>query len=238
MPVPTFTVTCTKNVLIARGIYEFTLTKPSGFSFEPGQYVLFDVPLLENPSDIQTRAFSIASTPDETELLFLAKLIPGGRMSRFVEQSLAVGTEVVIKGPFGRFVLDRSTDKDYLFVATSSGLAPFRSQILSALGAGDRRDMHLIFGVRSEEDLFWTDFFEKLAHAHPNLHFHPALSAGSPHWKGHRGRVQAVIPQIVTEFPLVSLYACGNPAMTKDVKALALEKWGMSKQDVHVEGYI
>ncbi|TSC58495.1 MAG: CDP-4-dehydro-6-deoxyglucose reductase [Candidatus Peregrinibacteria bacterium Greene0416_19] len=238
MPVPTYTVTCTKNVLIVRDVYEFALSKPPGFIFEPGQYVLFDVPLVGDPADIQPRAFSLAALPEEPDLLFIAKLVPGGRMSRFVAESLSAGTTILMKGPMGRFVLDRTTDNRLLFVATGTGIAPFRPQILALLAADPLRRIDLIFGVRTEQDLFWMDMFRDLERKHPNVHFHPTLSAGSSSWGGHRGRVQAVIPQIVTDFSRLSLYACGNPEMTKGVKHLALTQWGMGKEDVHVEGYI
>lgn len=238
MPLARSAAACTRTATIARDVVEFALAKPAGFAFQAGQYVLFDVPLVEHPADVQPRAFSIASAPFEEELLFLAKLIPGGRASRFIAEALSVGTEISMQGPLGRFVLDRATEKNYVFVATSSGLAPFRPMILAALQAGDRRGMDLIFGVRGEEDLFWMDTFERLARKHPNLRVHPVLSAPSSGWKGMRGRVQPAIPEIVTDFSQVSLYACGNPGMTAEVKKLALERWGMAKQDVHVEGYV
>jgi ferredoxin-NADP reductase len=40
------------------------------------------------------------------------------------------------------------------------------------------------------------------------------------------------------DFSGKSLYVCGNPDMTTDVKKLALTEWGMDKKDLHVEGYI
>src|SRR5687768_9109491 len=101
MPVITYTVGCLRNDVIADGVYEFELEKPAGFSFKPGQFVLFDVALVEKPDDIQTRAFSIASAPSEDTLLFVAKMIPGGRASRWIEELLRRGSVVSMKGPFG-----------------------------------------------------------------------------------------------------------------------------------------
>src|SRR5258708_6340459 len=130
MTLTTYTSVCTAKTLLARGVYEFRLTKPMGFTFKPGQFILFNVPLIVNPADVQTRAFSIASTPEESELLFVAKIIPGGRASRWIEEVMTVGTEVTFTGPFGNFVLDSTSEKDYLFLATGTGNAPFRSMIL------------------------------------------------------------------------------------------------------------
>lgn len=238
MPVITYTVACTSNKVIARDVYEFTLEKPAGFTFKPGQFVLFDVAHVDNPADVQTRAFSIASSPDERELLFIAKMVPGGRASRWIAEQLTVGSSVSMKGPFGNFLLRSDSPNEYLFIATSTGMAPFRSQIVDALAKGDTRRMDVIFGAKCEEDIFWMAEMEALAQKNPNVFMHLALSEPSPSWTGHRGWVQALAPRIVKDFSQKSLYVCGNPAMTKDVKALALGAWGMDKKCVHVEGYI
>ncbi len=238
MPVISYSITCTRKIILAPEVYEFAFTKPEGFTFKPGQFVLFDVPLIDNPSDVQTRAFSLASTPGEAELLYVIKLVKGGRASRWFDECVEVGTTVTIKGPFGNFLLDAEEGIGPLFLATGTGLAPFRSQIVDALQRSDSRRMDLIFGVKREEDLFWVKEFEELAQRYPSFFLHISLTDGSPAWTGHRGRVQAVAPGIVREFVERSVYACGNPNMTKEVKKLALEQWGVDKKLIHVEGYI
>ena len=238
MAVPTFTVVCTKKRVIARDVYEIAMTKPADFTFKPGQFVLFDVPLVDNPADVQTRAFSIASTPSESELLFAIKLVPGGRASRWVKEMVEEGSEIVIKGPFGNFLLDPAPDRSLLFIATGTGIAPFRAQIVDALQRGDTRRMDVIFGVRSEEDVFWVEEMESLAQKYPNLFLHVTLSAPAGEWTGHRGRVQALAGQVVKEFANTLVYACGNPDMTKDIKNLAMTEWGLDRKAVHIEGYI
>lgn len=238
MPVPSFHVSCLRNNRIANGVYEFVLEKPEGFAFKGGQFVLFDVALIDDPANIQTRAFSIASAPSEKELIFVAKMKEGGRASRWIEEVLKPGTVVRMQGPFGNFKLDTETDKEYLFIATSTGNAPFRSQMLEALERGDTRRMDLIMGVRAEEDLFWKEEFQAIAQKHENVFVHFALSGAGEGWTGHRGRVQTLVPLIVSDFSRKSVYVCGSPDMTKELKQICLEQWGMEKKDLHVEGYI
>lgn len=238
MPVPSYQLRCTKNERIARGIYEFAFEKPQTLLFKGGQFVLFDVGLVDNPSDIQTRAFSIASSPSEKELLFVAKMKEGGRASRWIEEVLQPGMEVRTQGPFGNFTLDQTTDKEYLFIGTSTGIAPFRSQMLDALSRGDTRRMDVIYGVRGEEDFFWVEEFSKIAQEYENVLVHFALTQPSAEWKGHKGRVQTLVPLIVNDFSKKSVYVCGSPDMTKELKQICMEQWGMEKKDLHVEGYI
>lgn len=238
MPVPSFTTACLSNRVIARDIYEFTLKKPEGFSFKAGQFVLFDVPLLDDPANIQTRAFSIASAPHEEDLLFVAKMKEGGRASRWIAESLKEGNSVRLQGPFGMFTLKPENAKDYLFIATSTGVAPFRAHIIDSLHRGEARTMDLLYCVRNEEDLFWHKEFSELTQRHPQFSLHTTLSAGSDSWKGHRGRVQTVTKEAVPDAAVRQVYICGSPAMTMDMKKMCLEEFKMDRKDVHVEGYI
>lgn len=228
MPTPKYIVRCLRNREIARGTWEFALEKPEGFFFKPGQFVLFDVALIDNPADIQTRAFSIASSPKESELLFVAKMKDGGRASRWIAEVLREGTQVALQGPFGNFTM-RETDRPILFVATSTGIAPFRSMIKEGIG----RPIEIVFGIRGEEDIFWLDELGV-----PREHIHMTISQPSENWKGSRGRVQTLIPAVVPNLALHDVYVCGNPDMTKELKKLCLETWGVPKAQLHVEGYI
>ncbi len=239
MPVPSYHTTCTRKELITRDVYELSFTKPEGFTFIPGKFVLFDIPLIENEKDIQTRALSIASRPDEEELLFLVKLVPGGRLSRWIVEVLKEGTEVRIQGPFGNFLVDRKTMKEYLFLATGTGLAPFLPQIEQILKEGDTRTIDLIFGVRSPEDLFWIDRFTALEATYPHFHFHIALSdkekTDHPHFCG---RIQELLHAKQWELSQKNVYVCGSPGMIKDIKELCLTSWNVPKADLHFEAYI
>ncbi|PIQ76628.1 hypothetical protein COU78_04525 [Candidatus Peregrinibacteria bacterium CG10_big_fil_rev_8_21_14_0_10_49_24] len=238
MPTPEYHITCIKNVLIAKDVYEIHCEKPEGFLYEAGQFILFDVPLPENPQDIQTRAYSIASAPHEENLLFVVKLLAGGRASRWIQESLTAGDTVRMQGPFGRFLLDTETENDYVFICTSTGIAPFRSQVLTALKNGDGRRMDIFFGNRQEEDLFWTDEFEALKTAHPNVGFHTILSKPQASWGGHTGYVQDFVQREVQDLKEKHIYVCGNPTMAEEVKQLCLEQWHIPKEHLHVEGFI
>lgn len=252
MSTPSYYIRCTRKRIVAPGVYELAFTRPEGFTFKPGQFVLFDVPLMEKPEDVQTRALSIASLNSENELLFVVKLKPGGRVSRWIDERLQArdasrdtrdasrgekGTEARMQGPFGLFTL-RDTPRDIVFIATGAGIAPFRSQALTAFQKEEKRSMHLFFGVRSEEHLFWHQEFEKLDEAHGNFHFSLCLSSPSEQWKGNRGRVQTFLPSLLREPEKFEVYICGAPEMVADVKKFVLDELKVPKGQVHAEGYI
>jgi CDP-4-dehydro-6-deoxyglucose reductase, E3 len=238
MPIPRHDIVCTEKELIAKDTYQLRFTRPENWTFKAGQFVLLDVPLLENPADIQTRAYSIGSEPGEQDILLAVKLKAGGRSSTWIERAVEVGTHATMQGPFGNFVLPAASHKPYLFLATGAGVAPFRAQIRELLRRDEQHAIDLVFGVRTEEELFWTEDFRELAKANPRFSLHVTLTRADDAGTGHKGRVQTLAPLIAPDVAERIVFACGNPDMTKEVKPLALEQWGVSKQDLHIEGFI
>lgn len=238
MPLPSFTVTCTHVELIAHNVYDIRFTKADGFTYRAGQYVMFDIPHPDNPQDIQARAYSIASAPHEPQIRFVIRLLPGGRMSRFIVEKLKVGMDLTMKGPLGIFTFKPEEQTPVLLIGTSTGIAPFRAMLADAIERRDTRPVDLVFGARHEEDLFWVQELQALVAQHPNARLHVALSQPQDAWTGLKGRVQAVIPQLIPNLAERRVYLCGNPAMVKEVKALCVGDWGLAKDKVHAEEYV
>ncbi|MCZ6459102.1 MAG: hypothetical protein O6766_07030 [Gammaproteobacteria bacterium] len=94
---------------------------------------------------------------------------------------LRAGDEVQITGPNGkRFLLPVDPQAhDYLFLATGTGIAPFRGMLLELLEAqagptSSRID--LIMGTPYTTDLLYDELFQQLAEKHANFHYHTAIS--------------------------------------------------------------
>ena len=121
-------------------------------AFVPGQFLSVTAKIGED--DI-TRAYSIVSPPDGNRFALCANLVQDGHLSPFLF-ALNPGDEIDFKGPYGAFILRRPVS-DSIFVATGTGIAPFRSMLLSHLGAHPDRRFTLIFGVRHERGLLYHD---------------------------------------------------------------------------------
>lgn len=233
-----FISTCTDKRLIGLDLYELRFSKSDDFTYQSGQFVLFDVPAVGASDDIQTRAYSIASHRDEKELLFLIKLKENGRASLWIRDVLAPGTDVRMQGPLGLFTISHDNENDSIFIATGTGLAPFRAMIPEVLDRAPMLRTTLFFAVRTEDDFFWhaeIDAWKRRG----NFSFFPIISAPTTSWSGLTGRVQEIVPRVMDQALVSSrFYVCGNPAMTKDVRKLAIEEWRVPKEQVHAEGYI
>lgn len=229
-------VECTRKEEVAKNIFEVAFQKPAEFSFHAGQFVLFDVPLVSDENDIQPRAYSIGSAPADDELLFGIKLVPNGRMSTYLVEKLEQGTKLRMQGPFGKFLLNRETTKDYVLMCTATGIAPFRSQLRTFLKEEQGRKIDLFFGLLNEQELFWEDELKEFAQQYDQFDYH--VCAMEPEGDMFKGFVQDQAKSVISDFSNKQIYLCGSPLMTKAVKEMAITEWGVPKEDVHMEGFI
>src|SRR6202158_5130360 len=169
---------------------EFQVSAVPRFGFVAGQWLSFKT----NKPDGEeiTRAYSIASPPGEDNRFALClNRVQDGFMSNFL-CDMKEGEEITCQGPFGDFIL-RPPLRDTVFIATGTGVAPFRSILHWLLADPVRhqdKTLWLLFGNRTEKDIYYHEEFLKLAAQHSNFRYLPTLSRGAPEWQGLRGYVQ------------------------------------------------
>lgn len=227
-----YTVTLQERTQLADNFaqYRFELTNPNSLTFLAGQYISLKV----NEKGIR-RSYSVVSTPEVTHSFeLLVEHIAGGMGSEFLQQ-LPIGGQAEVLGPLGMFVLNPA-DPEYVFVATGSGVAPFRSMILHLLQQEkSSKPITLYFGIRHANDLVWQQEFQELMSYFPNFKFHPTLSQGPKEWPLCRGRVTDCLS--IHDIPLeAGYYLCGGAPMIADVKAL-LQKRGIAEAQIHHEKF-
>ena len=126
-----------------------------------------------------------------------------------------------------------------MFIATGTGIAPFRSMLYWLLADPERhqeRGFWLLFGARCEQDIYYHDEFERLADEHSNFHFMPTLSRGAPEWTGLRGYVQEHVKEIVGTRADMHAYICGLDKMVKANREL-LRSLGWERTSIRYEKY-
>ena len=91
---------------------------------------------------------------------------------------LNVGDEVMLTGPVGkRFLLpENPADHDYLFIATGTGIAPFRSMLSELIKLGMPSKAALLMGTPYETDLLYDDIFTCWASEYEPFSYHTAIS--------------------------------------------------------------
>jgi len=215
---------------------EFEVPGVPRFGFVAGQWLSFKT----NKPDGEeiTRAYSIASPPGEDNRFALClNRVQDGFMSNFL-CDMKVEEEISSQGPFGDFIL-RPPLRDTLFIATGTGIAPFRSILHWLLADPVRhqdKQLWLLFGNRTEADIYYHQEFLDLAAGHANFHYLPTLSRGAPEWQGLRGYVQEHVPRIVTGRSDMHAYICGLDKMVKANREL-LKGLGWDRKSILYEKY-
>lgn len=213
--------------------YAFELIEPYEMTFEAGQYVSIKV------SDKgERRSYSICSAPNITHgFELLVDIEPGGIGSQFLT-NLEFGSEIEFLGPMGVFTLDKSgKENEVVFVATGSGVTPFRSMILDMLQEKhDTRPIILYWGLRHADQLFWQDEFVQLAETFENFNFTPILSRPPEDWPLSRGRVTDILSAKEINIQSAGYYLCGSAPMIQDTKSILLEK-GVPPEFIHFEKF-
>lgn len=182
------------------------------------------------------RAYSVASPPEARDRLnLIVKLVQGGVVTTWF-WTLKPGDRFKIHGPFGKFTLPEKIDFEPLFVATGTGIAPFRSMIHSLLSAGFKGRMSLLFGARFETMIPYNEEFLELARANPHFTYLPTVSRPSPGWKGASGYVQTQVGKLLSDPSAVRVYICGLNEMIQPVQAVCL-KAGLPKNRISYEKY-
>ncbi|MEM9881584.1 MAG: ferredoxin--NADP reductase [Planctomycetota bacterium] len=226
-------------------------------AFEPGQFATLGLP---DPSGDETsrpgrgprlvrRAYSIASPATQTDALdFYIVRVDDGRLTPSLWDVTPGDTLYLNPKIGGRFTLEGLPTGDaaptLVMVGTGTGLAPFRSMLLTygGLPQAERRwhKFVLLDGCRLARDLGYHDELSALAAADERFVYLPTVTREpvDSGWSGYHGRVNALLePTAFRDAAGVELdpaschvYLCGNPSMI-DQAEVDLEARGFVTRD-------
>ncbi len=180
------------------------------------------------------RAYSLANTPQEPELIFTIRIatpppgesgIPPGVASSFLF-TLKAGDRVTLSGPYGDFFI-KDTDLEMCFIGGGAGMAPLRAHIFhQLLTVKTRRKMTFWYGARSKKELFYDESFRELEKNYSNFKYVVALSSPDPEddWDGPTGYIhEAAYEGYLKDHPdptEIEFYLCGPPPMLLAVREM------------------
>jgi len=198
------------------------LLEPPEIRFKAGQFVSFEVPDAKTGRTV-TRPYSIASGPSSLHTIsLLLNLVRGGPGSTYLF-GLREGDTTTFSGPAGNFYLRDDPGRDLLFVATGTGIAPIRSMLLANLERPLPRPATLLWGLRSQEDVYYEDELVGLSRVQ-DMSAIITLSRPQPGWIGTTGRVTTLVQEQIHDVKRLAVYLCGNSAMIKEVTGLIRAK--------------
>jgi CDP-4-dehydro-6-deoxyglucose reductase len=215
---------------IAPAVRHFVFEADAPLQFEAGQFVSFTA---EIGGKKITRAYSLAAAPQGGSRFELClNRVERGHLSPKLF-ALRSGEGVEMRPPLGTFTL-RNVEKEAVFIATGTGIAPFRAMLQAHLAASP--GMTLLFGVRHESGILYREEFEELAARFPHFTFAPTLTRPEAGWRGRTGRVQAHLAEAIAGRRNPDFYICGLKQMVDEVRNI-LKGMGYDRKQIFSEKY-
>lgn len=194
-----------------------------GLRFLAGQYLE-----LIGPNGVR-RAYSMANADAAQGIELHIRRVVGGAMSEFLFERLQLEALLRIQAPRGSFHLGEVAGLHLTWLATGTGIAPFKA-MLEALAARPRAawpaSITLLWGNRQPAEHYWRPPPGELP-----LRFLPVCSRASG-WGGLEGHVQQHAPAQVDR-----VHACGAPAMIESSRAL-YQLRGLPNRHFHADAFV
>ncbi|ELZ31008.1 oxidoreductase FAD-binding domain-containing protein [Halogeometricum pallidum JCM 14848] len=165
----------------------------TSFDYVPGQYARISY------DDEEPRVYSIASSPNRDYVELCIRRVPGGELTPHLCTETKVGDSLFVRGPYGdELMLQEPSERDLVFIATGTGVAPFKSMINYVFEEGmdqydgEDRDVWLFLGSSWEDHLPYHEEFRQLDEERGNFHYVPTLSRENylTDWAGETDYVQ------------------------------------------------
>ncbi len=213
------------------------------FQFKPGQFITLDLPIHEKRR-LRLRSYSIANIPNKENILQLSiTKLEGGKGSSYLFDEVKEGHILSFKGPGGVFTLPKVLPEKLVFICTGTGIAPFRSMLLS-LREKAIRDIaiHLIFGTRYEDGILFREEMKSFQNDFDYFRYSVALSreeyiSKSTNPDVHKGYVHSIYQKEYADIHKnIKFLLCGWSGMVDEAVA-NLKKMGYEERDVYYELY-
>jgi ferredoxin-NADP reductase len=243
---PVYSLKLERRSEVAVRTLEFQFEKPPGMTFKAGQFM--DLTLIDPPetdAEGNTRGFSINSAPDDPELIFTTRL----RDTAFkrVLQTMPLGTQIRVEGPFGNLTLHNDTGRPAILLAGGIGITPFRSIARRAAHQKLSHRIFLFYSNRRPEDAPFLDELRGLARENPNFSFVPTMTqmgSSQSHWQGESGYIdhEMIVRHVnsgtSTETnPAQPIYYIAGPSRMVAALHTMLNKSGVDDDDIRTEDF-
>ncbi len=202
--------------------------------FLAGQYINLFVEI----GGVRTsRPYSISSTPNQTAFYDITiRRVAEGFVSTYLLDEVNVGDRFTSSAPTGLFHHNPLFHgNDLVFLAGGSGITPFMSMIREVTDCNLKRNIHLIYGNFSEQDIVFNDELSDRESHHDNLTVSRVISDPTSSFSGLKGFITAdLIKKLTQPIEQKTFYVCGPEAMYRFV-LVELENMGIPKRKIRVE---
>jgi ferredoxin-NADP reductase len=187
----------------------------------PGQH--YDIRLTAQDGYQALRSYSVASPPGQKSQIELTiELIEEGEVSPYLNEGIAPGDSLEVRGPIGGYFVWRDEMKDtpLLLVAGGSGVVPLMAMLRHRANIGAINPTALIFSVRTEEDVIYRKELMQMANKNMDFNLFLTFTRQAPiGWTGYRKRIDRdMLIEVLKKFNTLPLsFICGPTLLVEQV---------------------
>jgi ferredoxin-NADP reductase len=213
------------------------LELPDWVGHRAGQHV--DVRLTAEDGYQTQRSYSIASAPEDGDLVLTVERLDDGEVSPYLTDVLRPGDTLELRGPVGGyFVWEQSLGGPLLLVGGGSGVVPLRSILRHHQAIESTVPVRLLYSARSLSEVIYREELMRIG-ADDVIDIRLTLTRERPNgWRGYSRRIdQELLAEVSwppSERPRV--YVCG-PTGFVEAAASALVGLGHEPDQIRTERF-
>ena len=182
----------------------------------------------------QCRAYTLSSSPQDPFWQVTIKDV--GLVSHHLHQTLQLGDEIRVDGPFGDFNLAVLHCERPLLLSAGSGITPMWAMLRDELAKRPNADIRFIHSARSPEDVIFASDLAALAEAHAGVR-HALVLEQAPAAYPWVGRLTpAMLRELAPDLLARHVYLCG-PAPYMAAVCTMLAELGLPAEQLHQESF-
>ena len=222
-----FCVTSVEKV--SHDVWNLEFSGP-GIDREPGQFMI--VQLKRKGKVSESHPFTISSGPNAPPTITVKSV--GDFTSTIGETE--VSDIAYVDAPYGIFSYLNYEARDLVFIAGGIGITPFMSMLRHMRDNGLKRNVSLIWGNKTQEDVIFGDELDEMSLRVPFLKIVHVMS-GDEDWGGEKGYIDVeLLKRHVGDFSRPEFFVCGPPPMM-DMVEKALIALGVMEDRIHDERF-
>jgi ring-1,2-phenylacetyl-CoA epoxidase subunit PaaE len=221
-------------------VFEIPAVLAKTFAFKAGQHLTLRTTLA---GEELRRNYSVCAAPHENEIRIAVKQMPGGRFSTWANGALAVGAEIEVLPPLGRFVPPQRHDAPrYVALAGGSGITPVLSILKTVLREDPKARFTLLYGNRDSASIMFLEELAGLKNRYLDrlevYHFLENEAEEIELFNGRldRAKCEEVLATLVDAGATDAFFICG-PGPMMDAAEAALTARGVPKDRIAIERF-
>lgn len=208
---------------VTHNVKQFTLEKPSDYSFTPGHAT--EVSINQGKWKNEKRPFTFTSLTDSPDLEFTIKIYPDHKGVTNELDSLKPGDELIIRDTWGAI---EYKGPGYI-IAGGAGITPYLAILRDLNRKNKAKENTLFFSNKTDKDIILKEELNSMLGDHANYVVTDQEDTQYIHGYINKDFLKKYVKNFDARF-----YVCGPPKMTKEI-AKILDELGASSDAVQLD---